>query len=176
MRRNSNVSGFIATVVLLTAAGCATSRAERTATPPPIPVPTPTVTVQTEQTPPMPPVSIGPRAPEPPPTAAPPVAPPPPAPRPPAAQRPSIAPPTPPSASGRFIVLNFDTADIETVIHAASEIVGFNYVLSPDVRGKVTVQTSGRIPQEDVFGVLLGIQLLVEGAALTYLAWRIRES
>src|SRR5205085_828367 len=35
--------------------------------------------------------------------------------------------------------------------------VGFNYVLSPDVRGKVTVQTSGRIPQEDVFGVLLGI-------------------
>jgi uncharacterized membrane protein HdeD (DUF308 family) len=24
--------------------------------------------------------------------------------------------------------------------------------------------------------VLLGIQLLVEGAALTYLAWRIRES
>jgi general secretion pathway protein D len=54
-------------------------------------------------------------------------------------------------------VLNFDNADIETVIHAASEIVGFNYVLSPDVRGKVTVQTSGRIPQEDVFGVLLGI-------------------
>ena len=54
-------------------------------------------------------------------------------------------------------MLNFDNADIEAVIHAASEIVGFNYVLSPDVRGKVTVQTSGRIPQEDVFGVLLGI-------------------
>jgi general secretion pathway protein D len=58
---------------------------------------------------------------------------------------------------GRFIVLNFDNADIETVVHAASEIVGFNYVLAPDVRGKVTVQTSGRIPQEDVFGVLLAI-------------------
>jgi len=73
---------------------------------------------------------------------------------------PSIAqaPVTPaPPPSGRYIVLNFDNADIETVIHAASEIVGFNYVLSPDVRGKVTVQTSGRIPQEDVFGVLLGI-------------------
>jgi general secretion pathway protein D len=54
-------------------------------------------------------------------------------------------------------VLNFDNADIETVVHAASEIVGFNYVLAPDVRGKVTVQTSGRIPQEDVFGVLLAI-------------------
>jgi len=54
-------------------------------------------------------------------------------------------------------VLNFDNADIETVIHAASEIVGFNYVLAPDVRGKVTVQTSGKIAQEDVFGVLLAI-------------------
>jgi general secretion pathway protein D len=56
-----------------------------------------------------------------------------------------------------MIVLNFDNADIETVIHAASEIVGFNYVLAPDVRGKVTVQTSGRIAAEDVFGVLLAI-------------------
>src|SRR5262249_45865875 len=37
-------------------------------------------------------------------------------------------------------------------------IVGFNYVLGPGVSGKkVTVQTSGRIPQEDVFGVLLAI-------------------
>ena len=59
---------------------------------------------------------------------------------------------------GRFVVLNFDNADIETVIHAASEIVGFNYVLGARAcGGKVTVQTSGRIPQEDVFGVLLAI-------------------
>jgi general secretion pathway protein D len=66
-------------------------------------------------------------------------------------------PPTPAAQKGRFVVLNFDNADIETVVHAASEIVGFNYVLAPDVRGKVTVQTSGKIPQEDVFGVLLAI-------------------
>jgi general secretion pathway protein D len=71
---------------------------------------------------------------------------------------PSIAP----GQQGRMIVLNFDNADIETVIHAASEIVGFNYVLAPDVRGKVTVQTSGRIAAEDVFGVLLAI-LEVQG-------------
>ena len=64
----------------------------------------------------------------------------------------------PPAQRGRFIVLNFDNADIETVIHAASEIVGFNYVIGPGVTGKkVTVQTSGRIPQEEVFGVLLAI-------------------
>src|SRR5262249_32869552 len=70
---------------------------------------------------------------------------------------PRRAPPVPPGQRGRFVVLNFDNADIETVVHAASEIVGFNYVLAPDVRGKVTVQTSGRIPQEDVYGVLLAI-------------------
>src|SRR5688572_2536545 len=160
MHRSNNVSGVIATVVLLAAAGCATAPPERTVSPPPIPVPAPTVTVQTEPSaPPMPPVSVGPRAPEQPPPQ-PPAMPPPATPAPPAkppVTRPSIGPPTAPGASGRFIVLNFDNADIETVIHAASEIAGFNYVLAPDVRGKVTVQTSGRIPQEDVFGVLLAI-------------------
>src|SRR5207249_1430540 len=71
---------------------------------------------------------------------------------------PPTAPEVPPAMRGRFIVLNFDNADIETVIQAASEIVGFNYVIGPGVSGKkVTVQTSGRIPQEDVFGVLLAI-------------------
>lgn len=98
-------------------------------------------------------MSIGPRpdtATEPPPQVQPPAAQPAPAPPPP-------PPATPPGPRGRFVVLNFDNADIETVIHAASEIVGFNYVLAPDVRGKVTVQTSGRIPQEEVFGVLLAI-------------------
>jgi len=151
MRRNSNVSGFVASAVVLSfVAGCATrTPPPKISTPPIGPVAPPTVTVQVEPTTPLPPVSVGPRQPgrpEPPPVAPPPATPPPPVP---------AAPVTPPS--GRFIVLNFDSADIETVIHAASEIVGFNYVLSPDVRGKVTVQTSGRIPQEDVFGVLLGI-------------------
>jgi uncharacterized membrane protein HdeD (DUF308 family) len=32
------------------------------------------------------------------------------------------------------------------------------------------------VVSEWILGFLLGIQLLVEGAALTYLAWRIRES
>src|SRR5262245_3860049 len=155
MLRSSKLNGVIAsTLVLSLLAGCTAKgkQAPTIATPPEGPVaPPPTVTIQTEPT--MPPVSVGPRPPEA-------VAPPPAAPAKPPAPTPMVsAPPTAPttSPSGRFIVLNFDNADIETVIHAASEIVGFNYVLSPDVRGKVTVQTSGRIPQEDVFGVLLGI-------------------
>ncbi len=98
----------------------------------------------------MPSASVGPRpetAEQPPRVEAPPTLPP----------APRTAPEVPAEQRGRFVVLNFDNADIETVIQAASEIIGFNYVLAPDVRGKVTVQTSGRIAQEDVFGVLLAI-------------------
>jgi general secretion pathway protein D len=74
----------------------------------------------------------------------------------------SAAPPgaRPPGAPGRGrqIVLNFDNADIEAVIQAASEIAGFNYTLGPGVAGKkVTVQTSGRIPEDEVFNVLLAV-------------------
>jgi general secretion pathway protein D len=55
-------------------------------------------------------------------------------------------------------VFNFDNADVEVVIQAAAEIVGFNYVLAPASRGrKVTVQTIGRIAKDDVFNVLLTI-------------------
>jgi general secretion pathway protein D len=55
-------------------------------------------------------------------------------------------------------VLNFDNADIEAVIQAASEIAGFNYTLGPGVGGKkVTVQTSGRIPEDEVLNVLLAV-------------------
>jgi general secretion pathway protein D len=70
---------------------------------------------------------------------------------------PGARPATPP-ARGRQIVLNFDNADIEAVIQAASEIVGFNYTIGPGVAGKkVTVQTSGRIPEDEVLNVLLAV-------------------
>ena len=58
---------------------------------------------------------------------------------------------------GKDVILNFDNADVEVVIRAVSEIVGFNYVLAPDVRGKVTVQTSSPILQDQVFSVLLAL-------------------
>ncbi len=89
-----------------------------------------------------------------PPTPSPAPAAPTPPPSPPAPSRPG--PPAP--GRGRQIVLNFDNADIEAVIQAASEIVGFNYTLGPGVAGKkVTVQTSGRIPEDEVFNVLLAV-------------------
>ena len=68
-------------------------------------------------------------------------------------------------APGRLVVFNFDNADLEIVLQATSELLVFNYVLSPEVRGKkVTVQTTGRIPVEDIFPVLLTI-LDVNGLA-----------
>ncbi len=140
---------FVAILVLLAlASGCATSKPKPPPTPPPValtpPPPGP------EPLPILPPTSVGPRTVMP---GQPAVEPPPPPPTP----QPPTAPPVPRDQRGRFVVLNFDNADVETVIQAASEIIGFNYVLSPDVRGKVTVQTSGRIAQEEVFGVLLAI-------------------
>ena len=86
------------------------------------------------------------------------------------AQSPERAPGQPPPqpgapAPGRLVVFNFDNADLEIVLQATSELVVFNYVLAPEVRGKkVTVQTTGRIPVEDIFPVLLTI-LDVNGLA-----------
>jgi len=61
---------------------------------------------------------------------------------------------TRPQGPGRLVVFNFDNADIEIVLQATSELLVFNYVLSPEVRGKkVTVQTTGRIPVDDIFPV-----------------------
>ncbi len=66
---------------------------------------------------------------------------------------------------GRLVVFNFDNADIEIVLQATSELLVFNYVLAPEVHGKkVTVQTTGRIPVEQIFPVLLTI-LDVNGLA-----------
>src|SRR5262249_9598604 len=49
------------------------------------------------------------------------------------------------------------SAHTDTATPAASGIVGFNYGRAPEGRGKVRVQTSGRIAAQDVFGVLLAI-------------------
>src|SRR5262249_4462583 len=54
----------------------------------------------------------------------------------PTTQVPPGRPITPPARAGRQIVLNFDNADIEAVIQAASEIAGFNYTIGPGVAGK----------------------------------------
>ena len=81
------------------------------------------------------------------------------------AQAPTPPPAAAPAVPRRFVVFNFDNADVEIVVQAASEIAGFSYVVAPGARGrKVTVQTQGRIGSDEVFGVLLTI-LDVNGLA-----------
>src|SRR5262249_17903374 len=130
MRRNSDVTRGITVVLLLAmASGCAAPARAPRATGTPLPPLPPQATVTPASAParpaPAPPPPAA-RRPARPPTRAPvpPAAPAPATPPPPAA--PTTAPPVPAGQRGRFIVLNFDNADIETVIHAASEIVGFN--------------------------------------------------
>jgi general secretion pathway protein D len=173
MSAPSRVACWLLVVAL--AAGCAS------ATPPTAGGPAdeprrPRVEVTTE-----PPAT--PLAPVPPPPAAPPpaasetapdkatAAPAPPEPGVPSSPAPPAAPaaaPTPPAVArppARQLVLNFDNADVEVVIQAAAEIVGFNYVLAPTARGrKITVQTVGKISSDEVFAVLLTI-LDVNGLA-----------
>src|SRR5262245_56754370 len=151
-RFGCRIVALVALTSFVTACATPATRPAPRAARPPLPPAAPAAPVAPPAPPPAPTPSVGPRE-----AQAPPPAPRVETPPPTLAPQPPTAPPVPPAQRGRFVVLNFDSADIETVVHAASEIVGFNYVLAPDVRGKVTVQTSGRIPQEDVFGVLLAI-------------------
>jgi general secretion pathway protein D len=165
--------------------GCASSvlqpervgspKAQTEPAPPKVEVTTEAVPTPTAPSPPAPempaaPLSVGPAPPSEPapsPQSAPAASEP--RPEPPAPPTGTEAPPASPAPATRpaprRIVLNFDNADVEVVIQAAAEIVGFNYVLAPGARGrKVTVQTVGKITSDDVFPVLLTI-LDVNGLA-----------
>src|SRR5262245_40608539 len=75
----------------------------------------------------------------------------------PAGSQPTTAP-----APGDVITLNFQDADLDVVLDAVAQAIGFNYVLAPEVRRKVTVQ--GRVPRRELFDLLLAI-LEVHGLA-----------
>jgi general secretion pathway protein D len=67
-----------------------------------------------------------------------------------------------PGPAGDYVSFNFQDADLEVVLDAVSQAIGFNYVLAPEVRRKVTVQ--GRVPRRQLFDLLLAI-LEVNGLA-----------
>lgn len=54
----------------------------------------------------------------------------------------------------KYVGLNFDFADINVVIQTIAELIDLNYILSPGISGKVTIQTSGKIAVTDLFFVL----------------------
>ena len=50
----------------------------------------------------------------------------------------------------KFIILNFDGADIETVIATFGELLEMNYILSPGISGRVTIQSYKKFPMKDL--------------------------
>jgi general secretion pathway protein D len=65
---------------------------------------------------------------------------------------------------GKYIILNFDGADIETVIATFAEMLQMNYILSPGISGKVTIQSYKKVPTKDLFYIF---QTLLEINGLT---------
>ena len=62
-----------------------------------------------------------------------------------------------PKTAGPKIVLNFDNADLYAVIGTIGELLGLNYIVDPNVRGKVTINTAGGLYKKDLFPVFLQI-------------------
>jgi len=77
----------------------------------------------------------------------------------PAAPEPAEAPKTsaPTEKEGPKIVLNFDNADLYAVISTIAELLEINYIVDPNVTGKVTISTAGGLYKKDLFPVFLQI-------------------
>ncbi len=55
------------------------------------------------------------------------------------------------------IVLNFDNADLYEVVRTLAEILQINYIIDPNVRGRVTIQTAGQLSPRELFPVFFQI-------------------
>jgi general secretion pathway protein D len=51
----------------------------------------------------------------------------------------------------QYVLLNFENADIETVIATISDMLKINYILTPGVTGKITIQSRSKIPISELF-------------------------
>jgi len=59
-----------------------------------------------------------------------------------------------PAVPERYISLNFDNADISVVIQTIAELLHMNYIVAPSVRGRVSIQTSEKLPVSALLPVL----------------------
>lgn len=60
-------------------------------------------------------------------------------------------------AGDKYVILNFDNADIETVITTMGDLLNINYILAPGVSGKVTIQSYKKFPVKDLFSIFQAI-------------------
>ncbi len=77
--------------------------------------------------------------------------------------QPAPPPPTTASADGRH-TLNLKDADIQALIATVSEITGKNFILGPNVTGKVTVISAKPMQPDEIYDVFLSV-LRVHGYA-----------
>ncbi len=54
-------------------------------------------------------------------------------------------------AEEQYVMLNFENADIETVISTICEMLKINYIIAPGVTGKITIQSNNKIPMSELF-------------------------
>jgi general secretion pathway protein D len=53
-------------------------------------------------------------------------------------------------AEQQYVILNFDNADIQTIISTFGELLNMNYILTPGVSGSITIQSYSRVPVKDL--------------------------
>jgi general secretion pathway protein D len=64
----------------------------------------------------------------------------------------------------KYIILNFENTDIQTIISTFGELLEINYILTPGITGSVTVQSYKKFPVDDLFQIF---QTLLEINGLT---------
>ena len=55
------------------------------------------------------------------------------------------------------LTLNFDDADITEVIRTLAELLNINYILDPQVRGNITIHTTGKLDRRNLFPLFFQI-------------------
>jgi type II secretory pathway component GspD/PulD (secretin) len=51
----------------------------------------------------------------------------------------------------KYVLLNFENTDVETVIATICEMLKINYIIAPGVSGKITIQSYDKIPMSELF-------------------------
>jgi general secretion pathway protein D len=67
----------------------------------------------------------------------------------------TLAVATPLAAADDTVTLNFVNADIDSVVRAAAEITGRNFILDPRVKGTINIVSSRPVPRDLVYPTLL---------------------
>jgi general secretion pathway protein D len=63
-----------------------------------------------------------------------------------------------------YVELSFDNADLHEVVAAITKLIGIKYIVDPEIQGRVTINTAGKIAPENLLSVFY---LILEANGLT---------